>query len=222
MKALSPAPNLVEQVHDAILSEIAGGQLASGDRIIQEQIAKTLGVSRQPVQQALVLLRKQGVLKDAPGRGLIVAPLDTDFVHHMYEIRAVMEGLACRRAAELNAARAAQQGPGLIEAGRKAMAAGSLAKLIAADMRFHQFIYRLSGNPLIGPAMAPYWTTTQRVMGGVVVHDEGPSDIWDQHERILQAIAAGDAARAETLARGHIKLAADYMLARLRGSGAPA
>jgi DNA-binding GntR family transcriptional regulator len=222
MKALSPAPNLVEQVIEAILGEIASGQLASGERIIQEQIAKTLGVSRQPVQQALTLLRKQGVLQDAPGRGLIVAPLDADFVHHMYDIRAVMEGLACRRAAELNAARAAQQGPALIEAGRKAMAGGSLAKLIAADIRFHQFIYGLSGNPLIGPAMAPYWTTTQRVMGEVVVHDEGPRDIWDQHERILQAIAAGDAARAETLARGHITLAADYMLARLRGGDAPA
>jgi DNA-binding GntR family transcriptional regulator len=222
MKALSPAPNLVEQVHDAILGEIAGGQLASGERIIQEQIAKTLGVSRQPVQQALALLRKQGVLKDAPGRGLIVAPLDTDVVHHMYEIRAVMEGLACRRAAELNAARAAQQGPALIEAGRKAMAGGSLAKLIAADIRFHQFIYGLSGNPLIGPAMAPYWTTTQRAMGEVVTHDEGPQDIWDQHERILHAIAAGDAPRAETLAREHITVAADYMMARLRASGAPA
>jgi len=133
-----------------------------------------------------------------------------------------MEGLACRRAAELNATRAGQQGPALIEAGRKAMAGGSLAKLIAADIRFHQFIYGLSGNPLIGPAMAPYWTTTQRVMGEVVVHDEGPSDIWDQHEQILQAIAAGDGARAETLARGHITLAADYMLARLRASRAAA
>ncbi|MDH4059838.1 MAG: GntR family transcriptional regulator [Aquincola sp.] len=222
MKPLSPAPNLVEQVHDAILGEIAGGQLASGERIIQEQIAKTLGVSRQPVQQALALLRKQGVLQDAPGRGLIVAPLDADFVQHMYEIRAVVEGLACRRAAELNAARAAQQGPALIDAGRKATAGGSLAKLIAADMRFHQFIYGLSGNPLIGPAMAPYWTNTQRVMGEVVTHDEGPHDIWDQHERIVQAIAAGDAEGAETLARAHITLAADYMRVRLLSGLAPA
>jgi DNA-binding GntR family transcriptional regulator len=43
-----------------------------GDRIIQEKIAQALGVSRQPVQQALNLLHNQGVLQDAPGRGLIV------------------------------------------------------------------------------------------------------------------------------------------------------
>ena len=53
MKAISPTPNLVEQVRDALLSEIASGQLQPGERIIQEQIAQALGVSRQPVQQAL-------------------------------------------------------------------------------------------------------------------------------------------------------------------------
>ena len=59
MKLLSPAPNLVEQVRDALLDEIASGQLQPGERIIQEQIAQALGVSRQPVQQALMLLRNQ-------------------------------------------------------------------------------------------------------------------------------------------------------------------
>jgi DNA-binding GntR family transcriptional regulator len=50
MKALSFAPNLVAQVREAILGEITAGRLAPGERIIQEQIAKTLNVSRQPVQ----------------------------------------------------------------------------------------------------------------------------------------------------------------------------
>ncbi len=122
MKTLSIQPNLVEQVHGALLDDIASGKLAPGDRIIQEQIAQALGVSRQPVQQALALLRNQGVLHDAPGRGLIVAPLDTDHVQNMYDMRAVIEGLACRRAAETNADKAARHGQALIEAGRKAVA----------------------------------------------------------------------------------------------------
>ena len=96
MKALAIQPNLVEQVRDAILAEISSGALAPGDRIIQEQLAQALGVSRQPVQQALALLRGQGVLHDAPGRGLIVARLDADHVQHMYDMRAAIEGLAAR------------------------------------------------------------------------------------------------------------------------------
>jgi DNA-binding GntR family transcriptional regulator len=223
MKALtqSPAPNLVEQVHDAILAEVASGHLVAGERIIQEQIARALGVSRQPVQQALLLLRNMGVLCDAPGRGLMVAPLEPDQVRHMYAMRAVIEGLACRLAAHNDAERAARQGPALIDAGRKAVASGSFARMVAADVKFHQFIYGLSGNPLIAPVMASHWTQTQRLMGGVLRKDDTPRDIWDQHADILQAIARGDAAQAETLARNHIVRAADFLVARLEREGRP-
>ncbi|WP_418317106.1 GntR family transcriptional regulator [Piscinibacter sakaiensis] len=216
MKALATAPNLVEQVRDALLDEIAAGKLAPGDRIIQEQIAQALGVSRQPVQQALALLRNQGVLHDAPGRGLIVARLDPEHVQHMYDMRAVIEGLACRRAAETNADKAAKLGPALIDAGRRAVASGSVAKMIAADIRFHEFIYGLSGNPLVGPALATHLTYTQRVMGEVLINNEKPRDIWDQHVEILDAIARGDGARAEALAREHITQAAVFMIERLK------
>ncbi len=222
MKTLAAQPNLVEQVHDALLGEIASGQLAPGERIIQEQIAKELGVSRQPVQQALVLLRKQGLLHDAPGRGLIVAPLDPDHVQHMYEMRAVIEGLASRLAAERGAERAARQGPALIEAGRKAVASGSVPRMAAADMRFHEFVHGLSGNPLVAPALASQLSTMQRVMGEVLLKDETPRDIWDQHEAILAAIAGGDAGKAESLARKHIDQAARFMVARLRRDQAAA
>ena len=219
MKALALAPNLVEQVRDAILAEIASGQLGPGDRIIQEQIAKTLGVSRQPVQQALLLLRNQGVLRDAPGRGLEVTPLDPEQVKHMYDMRAVIEGLACRLAARHNAERAGKLGPALIDAGRKAVASGSVAKMVAADLKFHEFIYGLSGNPLVAPAMAAHWTHTQRVMGEVLIRDETPRDIWDQHAAILGAISLGNPARAEALARNHITQAADFMVTRMQSDG---
>lgn len=218
MKILELQPKLVEQVHDAILSEITEGRLLPGARVIQEQIAQELGVSRQPVQQALLLLRNQGVLRDAPGRGLIVAPLDPDYVRNMYDMRAVMEGLACRKAAEINAAKAKTDGPALIRQGRDAVAKGSVSAMIAADMAFHDFIYALSENPMIAPAMEAHWTYTQRVMGEVLMRDEKPRDIWDQHEGLMKAIASGKAAKAEELARQHIQKAADFMVARLQAS----
>jgi len=216
MKALSPTPNLVEQVRDALLNEIASGQLKPGERIIQEQIAQALGVSRQPVQQALMLLRNQGVLRDAGGRGLIVTPLDPDRVQHVYQIRAAIEALACRLAAENQAELARKQGAALIEAGRKAVASGSVPRMIEADIRFHEFIYTLAGNPLIGPAMDTHLTYTQRAMGEVLVQDQSPRDIWDQHAAILQAIADGNADAAEKLAREHLMQASGFMVSRLK------
>ena len=216
MKELATQPKLVEQVHGAILNEITEGKLAPGERIIQEQIAQELGVSRQPVQQALLLLRNEGVLRDAPGRGLIVAPLDLDYVQSMYEVRAVMEGLAFRKATECNAERARKSGPALILKGRKAVKSKSVAAMIAADREFHDFIYELSENPLIAPTMQAQWTSTQRVMGEVLMRDEKPRDIWDQHEAMLAAVAQGDGPGAEDLARQHVMQAANFMITRLR------
>lgn len=222
MKILTTQPNLVDQVRDALLEEIASGKLAPGERVVQERIAEALGVSRQPVQQALQLLLSQGVLRDAPGRRLVVAPLERDHIRNMYDMRAVMEGLACRCAAETNAEKAARLGPAFIEAGRKAVAAGQIQKMIAADMRFHDFIHSLSGNTLIAPALSPHLTYMKRVMGQVLMRDQKPRDIWDEHAEILDCIARGDGEMAEQLARAHIRKAADFMIDRIDEMATPA
>jgi DNA-binding GntR family transcriptional regulator len=216
MKQLVSQPNLVEQVREAILEEIASGALPPGERVVQERIAESLGVSRQPVQQALTLLLSQGVLRDAPGRRLIVAPLDADYVRHIYDMRAVIEGLAFREAAARSADKAAKLGSAYIEAGRKAVATGSVPKMIAADMKFHAFIHELSGNPLVSPTLAPHLTYMQRVMGQVLQRDEKPRDVWLEHEKMLAAVAKGDAAGAEKMARQHIVDAAEFMIRNLR------
>jgi DNA-binding GntR family transcriptional regulator len=216
MKVLSPTPNLVEQVKDALIHEIASGQLKPGERIIQEQIAQALGVSRQPVQQALLLLRNQGVLRDAQGRGLIVSPLDPDQVKHVYQIRAAIEGLACQLAAQHTSAATRVQGAALIEAGRAAVAAGSVPEMITADIRFHRFICDLAGNPLIAPAMATHLTYTQRAMGEVLMQDQSPRDIWDQHAAIMNAIGAGQAEQARALVEEHLGQASRFMVSRLK------
>ncbi len=215
MRQLDTSPKLVERVHAAVLAEIASGNLGPGERIIQEQIAQKLGVSRQPVQQALLLLRNQRVLSDAPGRGLLVAALDLAYVRNMYDMRAVIEGLAFRQAALVNAERAAVEGPAHIQAGQSAVTDGSVPGMIAADMAFHEFVYELSENPLIPPAMDSHWIQAQRVMGEVFKRDDQPRNIWDQHAVLLECVIAGDGDKAERLAREHILQAADFMLSRL-------
>ena len=89
-------------------------------------------------------------------------------------------------------------------------------EMIEADMAFHDVIYSLSGNPLVAPSMQTHWTQTQRVMGEVLIRDEKPRDIWDQHAEILDAIATGNGDRAEALVRGHLLQAAQFMVNRVR------
>jgi len=68
--------------------------------------------------------------------------------------------------------------------------------------------------------MEAQWTYTQRVMGEVLMRDELPRDIWDQHAAMLDAVMAGDGAAAEALARQHITRAAEVMISRLRSEAA--
>lgn len=204
MRTLAPQPTLVDQVYQALLSEISAGKIGPEGRLIQEEIAAKLGVSRQPVQQAMLLLKSHGLLTEAPGRGLMVAPLDADHVRNIYEIRAVLDGLAGAKAAERGSDIAKKEGPTFIQRGRSAVQSGSIASMIAADMDFHFFLYGLSGNPLIADTGASHWNYLRRVMGEVLLHGETPQAIWDQHAAILGAVIDGDRRRAEQLARQHI------------------
>lgn len=218
MKSLEIAPKLVEQVHQALMDEIAGGSLKPGSRIVQEQLAKELGVSRQPIQQALALLKSQGVLVDAPGRGLLVTPLEPGHVRNMYDIRAVLEGLAFRLAAEKGSKQAKAKGQTLIKEGLKAVKSKSSKDLIEADMAFHRFIYELADNPLIQPAMENHWLNTRRIMGEVLGISDQPRNVWEQHQMMLDCIIAGEADKVEKMAREHILQSADYMIGKLEES----
>ena len=210
-------PTLVEQVVNAIVSEIVDGDLPANSRLIQDELARAYGVSRQPVQQALLLLRERGLVREAPGRGLIVAPLDVDFVRNLYELRAMLDGLAARLAAERGDQRARTEGAAYLEAGRDAVRSGLLHEQIEADMRFHAFVNELSGNPLFGETTAPHWSYLRRVMAEVLRDDaQMPQIILDEHVAILDAIIAGDGARAEMLSREHISRAAEIFVQRLK------
>lgn len=216
VRPLAAQTTLVEQVYEKILAEISDGRIKSNQRLIQDELARSLGVSRQPVQAALLLLHSQGYLREAPGRGLVVAPIDIRAVGELYEIRSVVEGLAARLAAEAQDKPAIKRGMALVQEGRRAAKAHSLTTLIRADIEFHKCLYDMSGNAMIRETTQPNWYHFTRVMGEVLLQDETPRDIWDQHEGIMAAIIDRDSATAETLAKEHISRAAEEFIARLR------
>lgn len=215
MRMLPAQRTLVDQVYDELLAAITDGQLRPNERLIQDELAARLGVSRQPVQQALLLLRNDGLVTTAAGRGLVVASVDAEKARQLYQIRAVIEGLAARLSAEHGGERARIPGAEIVAAGRAAVVAGSVARMIKADLEFHRLLYTLSGNPFIAQTAEPNWRHMCRIMGEVLAGSVMPDRIWDEHEAILGAVVAGDAAGAERLSRLHITGAADILLDRL-------
>lgn len=204
-------PDFVEEVYKALLDAISDGSLAPGARITQEEIAEQMAVSRSPVLQALRLLKKDGFIQDAPGRGILVSPLDPDWTGKLYEIRGALDMLAVRLAAE----RKETIDPELIINGRLASQSGVVKDLIDTDIAFHTAIYEASGNPLIAGSALVHWNHLRRVMGAVLQSSAQRQSIWDEHEAIANAIAAGDSKRAVELTDSHTSRARVNLVKRL-------
>jgi len=208
---LQSAPDLVDQVYQALLDAISDGSLAPGARITQEDLAERLAVSRQPVLQALRLLKKDGLVADAPGRGLLVTPLDAGWIAQTYQVRGALDVLAARLAAKQRAV----IDPRLIEQGRRAASGRNVKAMIDADINFHGAIYAASGNPLIEATAQLHWVHLKRVMGAVLQFSTQREAIWDEHAAIAAAIGAGDAKLATRLIEQHGEHASETLLARL-------
>jgi DNA-binding GntR family transcriptional regulator len=196
---LEASPDLVDRVYQSLLDAISDGSLAPGERLTQEDIAQQLAVSRQPVLQALRLLKKDGFVQDAPGRGLQVAPLDAQGIRHIYQVRGALDALAARLAAQ----RRFRIEPSLIETGRAAARGDNVSAMIDADLAFHRALYEAAGNPLIGASAQLHWRHLKRVMGAVLQELGQREAVWDEHQAIAEAIAAGDADRAARLIEEH-------------------
>jgi DNA-binding GntR family transcriptional regulator len=222
MERLSLHLPLADRVYRAILDAICDGELAPGQRITQDELAQRLDVSRQPVLQALRLLKTQGFVRDSQRRGVVVALLDATFIAHLCELRSALDGMACRAAARRGQADAKLWGPKLIAEGRAAVASGAVRDMIAADMRFHLFLHELSGNPLIAETAALHWQHIRRVMGGSLrrryLEWQG---IWDEHAAILAAVMRGDADAAEQAARRHAEAAAVHLIQSIEAESVP-
>jgi DNA-binding GntR family transcriptional regulator len=212
---------LVERTHEALLEAICDGRLPPGARLTQEHLAELLGVSRQPISHALVLLKQQGFVRDAAGRGLEVVPVEPERIRAVYQVRAALEDLAAGAAA----ARARREPAScscllaqldeVVAAGQQAAVAADPAALLRADIAFHTVVAELSGNPVVLEIAQQQLAHIRR---GIAVALEDPAfhrSCWDEHVAIAAAIRAGRAEEAARLARAHCEIAGGEAADRL-------
>jgi DNA-binding GntR family transcriptional regulator len=204
MESLAAPKTLMDQAYAAILDAIGNGTLKPGERLTQETVAQRLNVSRQPIHNALAVLKAQGFVREIGRRGLAVAPLDPKLFAAIYEFRSAVEPLAVRLAAARMDEAARTRGARLIARGKAAAAKGDARALIEADMAFHSFIYEQSDNALIQETMRLYWHHLRRAMGEVLRWPRLAQRVWLEHERIFDAMSAGEIARGARLMREHV------------------
>lgn len=217
MTPLTLVPDLVEQVYHAILDAICDGRLAPGERITQEKLAEQFKVSRQPVLQAMLLLKRDGLVMDAGGKGVMVSPLTGEHIGHLYQVRSVLDGLAAREAARRRVKLPAR----LITAGRKAAKGRDIATMIEADLNFHRAIYAAAENPLLSQSAERHWNHIRRVMGAVLQKTASRTAVWDEHEAILAAVTDGSPEEAQRLALQHCESAGVNLASHLDEAARP-
>lgn len=210
MQPIQRRSSLTDEVYTAITGSILDGTLPAGAHVVQEQIAKSLQVSRQPVQQAMAMLKAEGLLVELGQRGLFIAPLDLDQVVQHYQIRGALDALAAQLAATRAAAdptvadEIGRRGQEILDHGTRAVADRNIADMVRHDVDFHHFIYEASGNPQLLPTVERHWRFLQRAMAEVLRQAGPPTTVWNQHAAILAAIVAGRPDQAAAVAADHV------------------
>lgn len=203
MESLATARHVTETVYEAILKAVCDGSLRPGERLIQDEVAQRLNVSRLPVHEAMQQLRREGFLVETGRRGLVVAAVDGQFAREVYELRAALDGASAVSAARNARPADRTRGEAIIRAGRDAVANGDLSAMASADFAFHDFVYQLAGNSLISAVAHMNWHHVRRSIMLLAHRPIKLGPFWDEHDNILHAVVSGDAAAAGELARGH-------------------
>jgi DNA-binding GntR family transcriptional regulator len=187
-----------------ILEAIDGGDFRPGDRLVESDLADRFGVSRTPIREALQRLETQSLLT-RDGRSLIVASLDHNQLAELYVVRAELEGLAAGLAARHATVEEVRVLRDMVTDDQKLI--GNPQAMARANRRFHKQIHLASHNrflvqqlDLVHRSMALMATTSLAAAGR-------GEDALQEHDAIVSAIEAGDAATATEALRSHISKA---------------
>jgi DNA-binding GntR family transcriptional regulator len=170
---------------------IFNGELRQGDRVHQDDIARSLGVSRIPVREAIIALDREGWLTITPHRGAFVHGLDEDTLRDHYELLGLVYGLAAERVVE----RGTPDGFARLRAAQEELAAaGDPEEVHERNDRFLRTLLQLARSPRLGSVMRNMSTV---VPGNFFALVPGSGPVQQHGTRaIVDAIEAGDAEQA--------------------------
>jgi DNA-binding GntR family transcriptional regulator len=194
-------------VLEEIRRRIIAGVYAPGERVFEDQIAAELDVSRNPVREAMQALAGEGFIELEPRRGARVAVVSPERALELFEVREVLEGLVASLAATRRTEAEVAEMRALVELGLDTARGGDLSDLPALNTRFHTLLASAARNEMLGETIERLrhlieWIYSQRIKM------RAPRS-WDEHSSIVDAIAGGDPAVAERVARAHIAMARD-------------
>lgn len=207
--------SLHDQVREEIRAAILDGRLKPGERLVEEHLAQTYGVSRNPVREAIRALASEGLIDVTRRRGAYVATYDSQEAEETIEIRALLEAHNARLAARHKNPQILKRAAAVLEKGRAAVAADRWEALLPLNEQFHNALAEVASHRLLADLLR----TLRERSALLFAPDDGDRQRqnWQEHAAILEAILDGDEDRAADLARDHVVHAGSHRLVRAAG-----
>lgn len=192
--------SLVEHITNDLEDKINGGVIKPGERIIEESLCRTYGVSRSPVREALRILESQGYVTREPRRGVSVSKVTAKDIEDTYRIRANLESLAVYLAVKRQDPKILQQ---LKEIHQKMIELATENKITKAyfnlNLNFHKTMVDACGNKRLIQMIDTFVKQTKRYRLKVLSIPGRLQASLKNHEMLIRSFENGDAEKAESL-----------------------
>jgi DNA-binding GntR family transcriptional regulator len=198
--------SLSEVVSEQIRGRILDGTLKPGERLVEDRLSAELGVSRVPVREALRGLSAEGLVTLLPRRGATVVEVTPETVTELVEVRALLEGLNARLAAQRHDPEIIAQLKETLVRGNEAAKAGTAEELARLNAEFHERLAEASRNAVLSDVMRGLRERTS--IAFAINGRRRAREDWEEHAGVLAAVIAGDAELASLLANRHVQNAA--------------
>ena len=193
-------------IRDRLRERILQGEFPPGSRLVESRLSDEMAVSRIPVREALRALAAEGLVKIEPRRGASVAVLSEDTAYDMVEVRAALEGLNARLAAQRRDDAAIVKLKAILEEGVAAAEQENAEACQQLNRTFHKTLASITGNTFLMDLMNSLRDRTALVFAPS--NTRRVKENWSDHSQILRAVIAGNVELAGLLATQHVHNAA--------------
>lgn len=195
---------LREIVYEELKLLILTGKISPGMRLMEEELAEDMGVSRTPIREAIRKLEKEGLITIEPRRGAYVSQISTKDMVEILEVRQNMEGLAAELAAQRMSEEDKEKLRNIAKAYEDAVAAGDMAEMIRCDTTFHHIIVEATQNKILIQMVEQLQEMVLRFRYVYYDNFKRAEQMLSEHQAIYEAIAGGNTEVARESANVHI------------------
>jgi DNA-binding GntR family transcriptional regulator len=202
---IRPGKTIREKVYEYLREGILNGTIKAGDRLVESDLADSIGTSRTPVREALHTLEREGLVESLHRVGYVVRPISELEVSELCEIRLVLEALALRWALRKDSAGLARAMRQNLSRCEKLVAAGDLKAFVQMDEQFHDLISKVADSSRLMEMTNSIRRYMLRYRIRSIYTQDNVQRAIAGHRALLKAIEAGDKKAAQRALGAHIK-----------------